>query len=159
MSISAASASAEALLYGGLGQAESGDSMTNSNMPWSIGMILLKDQGVSYGFDIAGEGTVLDSTYNQNDEPNQAISFNFIVAGNLLKAGPSRLDAGLVIGFRESTKDCPDSYLGYACYADASPDVEYEANFGGLITYSFDAFAVGLRATSESTQLIAGVRF
>lgn len=159
MSVSSVSVSAETLVYGGIGQAESGDSVTNSNMPWSIGVISLKDQGASFGLDIAGEGTVIDSTYDLNDEPNQAFSVNLIVAGNLHKAGSSRLDAGLLVGFRESTKDCPDSYLGYACYADQSPDVEYEANFGGLITYSFDQFTVGLRATGESTQLVVGTSF
>ena len=159
MSVSAVSASAETLIYGGIGEAESGDSVTNSDMPWSIGAIALKDQGVSFGFDIAGEGTVLDSTYGLDDEPNQAFSLNLIVAGNLYKTGSSRLDAGLLVGLRESTKDCPDSFLGYACYADQTPSVDYEPNYGGLVTYSFDRFTVGIRATGESTQLVVGTSF
>ncbi|WP_415392214.1 hypothetical protein [Paracoccus sp. SJTW-4] len=60
---------------------------------------------------------------------------------------------------REAAADCPDSYLGFQCYADTDPDTDYKGNFGGVLTVSVDRLTLGLRATGESTQMVAGFRF
>ena len=153
------SAYADGILYFGMGDSKTASSTQNGDTPFSFGYLGLKDEGISYGFDIGFEGTVLDSTYRQNSVPNQAKSYNLIVATNLSNTGSRRLDVGALIGFRESTKDCPNSYLGYACYANTTPDIDYEMNFGGIVTYSFESFSLGLRAASESSQFLIGTRF
>lgn len=54
----------------------------------------------------------------------------------MIDTGRYRVDAALLLKIRESFADCP-----------------------GVITLSMDRFTVGLRATGESTQILAGVRF
>ena len=111
-----------------------------------------------FGFDFAGEGEMLDSTYGGN-EVRQALSYNLLLGSNLMRDGNFRVDAGVLLGLRESFADCPDSFLGYQCYADEAPDTEYDANFGAFIGVSFDGIMLGLRGTGESTQGLLGLRF
>ena len=134
----ASTASAESIIYFGGGSAETESSTVNGNTPMSIGYLALRDEGAFFGFDIGAEGTVLDSTYSQNNKPSQAYSFNLILGTNISKGEKSRLDVGAIVGFREESKDCPSSYIGYACYANTSPDTEYTANLGAIITYSYN---------------------
>ena len=150
---------AEAILYLGVGKAEVASASNNGDTPFSIGYMNLKDEGAFYGLDLGFEGTVLDSTYGQDNVPNRALSVNLIYGTNVSKTAKGRLDAGVLVGVRQENKDCANSYLGYACYADTLPDVEYGLNFGALVTYSFESFAVGLRATGESTQFLLGSKF
>jgi len=110
------------------------------------------------GFDIAGEGTMLDSTYG-GDEIRQALSLNFLVGSNLYKADAVRVDAAAIIGMRESFADCPDSFLGFQCYADQSPDTEYDLNLGAMISLTMQSVSLGVRATEVSTQAVIGVKF
>lgn len=102
---------------------------------------------------------MLDSTWGMNERPKQATSYNFLIGGNVMDNGRFRADAALLLGARESFADCPDSYLGYQCYADAEPDTDYKGNFGAVVTLSMQSFTIGLRATGESTQILAGFRF
>jgi hypothetical protein len=155
----ASTASADGIIYIGGGSAETASTTVNGDTPMSIGYLALRDEGAFFGFDIGAEGTVLDSTYSQNNKPSQAYSFNLILGTNISKDEKSRLDVGAIVGFREEAKDCPSSYLGYACYANTSPDTEYKANLGAIITYSYNKLAIGLRATDASTQLILGAKF
>ena len=152
-------AHAEAVLYFGVGKAEVASASNNGETPFSIGYMRLKDEGAFYGLDLGFEGTVLDSTYGQNNAPNRALSISLIYGSNVSKTAKGRLDAGILVGVRQTNKDCADSYLGYACYADTLPDVDYGLNFGGIVTYSFQSFSLGLRATGESTQLLLGSKF
>ena len=152
----ASTATAENTVYFGMGQGKTATGSQNGENPWSLGFI---SNGTGFGFDIAGEGTVLDSTYNQNRAPNRAMSYNLIVARGLSEGGLIDIDAGLLVGFREATKDCADSFLGYACYADAKPDIDYEFNYGAVLLLGFDTFVVGARVTSESSQLTLGLKF
>jgi hypothetical protein len=146
--------------YLGGGKTNSTDSFANDDMPFSVGfMHQSSDSKLVTGFDFAGEGTMLDSTWGLDDAPMQGLSFNFLLGSNLIDDGKFRADAALLLGLRETSADCPDSYLGYQCYADADPTIEYKANFGAVITVSINRMTLGLRATQESTQLLAGVRF
>lgn len=144
---------------GGGSQSESGE-FANDDTPFSIGFMSQSatSQWV-FGFDIAGEGTVLDSTYNQDEAPNLALSLNMLVGANIVNNANFKADAALLLGFKQATKDCPDSFLGFQCYADTAPSVEYEGNFGGVVTFSFNNFLVGARATQSSSQVLVGVRF
>lgn len=147
-------------VYLGGGKADSGDPLENDDTPWSIGVMhQLEGRKLILGGDIGREGTMINSTWGQDDVPAQATSFNFLLGGNMVETGGFRADAALLLGIRESFADCPDSYLGYQCYADSAPDTEYKGNFGGVLALSFDRFMVGLRATGESTQVIGGFRF
>ena len=148
------------VFYIGLGTASGGED-ENDDMPWSLGV--LHNSSTSdrvYGFDISGEGTMLDSTYGGNDDLSQGFSFNFLYGFDISQNKDGKLSAGAVLGFIETEADCPDSYLGYQCYADTKPDYEYSFNGGGFLNYSLnESVNLGLRATSNSTQLTFGFKF
>ena len=146
--------------YVGGGQAITDDSQKNDSMPFSFG-IMHQNPANKFiiGLDIGFEGTMIDSTYYQDEALSQGTSFNVLVGTNLIDNGGFKTDAALLLGMRQSVVDCPDSYLGFACYADFDPDFEYEANFGAVITVSMNKTVLGLRATGESTQLLLGLRF
>lgn len=112
-----------------------------------------------WGLDIAREGTMLDSTYGQDRAVEPGFSVNLLLGRNFVDSGRYRVDGALVLGVRESSQDCPDSYLGFRCYADFEPDVEYKGNFGAVATLSIDRMLIGARVTGESAQLLAGFRF
>ena len=148
------------LLYVGAGSADDSNSYENDDTPFSVGFLMHQENSnKSWGVDIAGEGTALDSTYGRNNSVAQGLSYNFLYATNLSSNSDRRFDLGVIVGAREKSNDCPDSYLGYQCYADESPDVEYGFNFGAMLHVTFQTFTIGLRATGESTQLIIGFNF
>ena len=111
-----------------------------------------------YGLDLAGEGTMLDSTFGQ-DSLSQALSFNFLLGSNLYDNGTIRVDAAGILGIRETFADCPDSFLGFQCYADTPPSTEYDVNYGALLTVSYERVSFGVRITGESTQAVLGLKF
>ncbi len=146
--------------YVGGGKSTTTDSFANQNTPFAIGFThQMAGRKTVLGFDLAGEGTSLDSTWGQTNQPVQAMSFNLVFGTNLIDDGRIRADAALLLGLRDSAADCPDSYLGYQCYADTDPTIEYQVNFGALVNVSFNKVSVGLRATGESTQVLFGIRF
>lgn len=147
-------------IYVSGGQAITDDPLKNDSMPFAFGIMHQNPASkLIVGLDIGFEGTMIDSTYNQDEALSQGTSFNVLVGGNLIDNGGFKTDAALLLGMRQSVVDCPNSYLGYACYADTDPDYEYEANFGAVITVSMNKTVLGLRATGESTQLLLGLRF
>lgn len=146
--------------YLGAGSANSDGAFENDDTPFSLGFThQLVSSKMVLGFDIAGEGTMLDSTWGRDERPKRGTSFNLLLGRNMVDSGRFRADAALLLGVREAAKDCPDSYVGWRCYADRDPETDYKGNFGGVLTLSFDGFALGLRATGESTQVLAGLRF
>lgn len=148
----------QGVFYGGLGAA-SDEAYEDDTMPWSLGVMFRPATSpLVFGFDIAGEGTKLDGTYGY-DSLEQAFSFNFTFGGQIVSTDTMRLDAALLIGARETAADCSDSYLGYRCYADAAPEVEYEANYGAIVSATFGRGMLGVRATSESVQALVGIAF
>lgn len=112
-----------------------------------------------WGLDIAREGTMLDSTYGQDRAVSSAISFNLLVGRNFVETAKYKVDGALILGVREEAQDCPASFLGYQCYADTDPETEYTGNFGALATISLEKMVIGVRATSESAQVLVGFRF
>lgn len=148
----------DAILYIGGGKAATATATKDGSTPLSIGY-LTRNKNVLFGFDFGREGTLLDSTYRQNSAPTSALSLNFIIGTNLFKQEKSSFDAGIILGIRQSTKDCPDSFIGYACYADQDPKVDFKENLGVIAIYSFEKFSFGARVTQASTQFIIGTRF
>lgn len=146
--------------YIGAGKNRDEGEFDTDNTPFSLGfMHQLADRKLILGFDIGREGTMLDSTWGMDKSPRQATSYNFLIGGNMADTGRFKADAALLLGMRESVADCADSYLGYQCYADQEPDTDYKGNFGAVVTFSFDRVVMGVRATGESTQIVAGLRF
>jgi hypothetical protein len=147
--------------YFGMGANDSTNPLEDHAAPFSLGfMHKPANKVLLVGFDLAGEGTKLDSTFNKTNDPTQSISLNLIVGANVVDNGHFRANAALLIGIRESATYCDaDSFLGLECYAGADPYTDYKANFGGVITVSFDQWTLGLRATGESAQIIAGISF
>lgn len=146
--------------YLGAGKARHDGAFEADDTPFALGFThQLQGRKLILGFDIAREGTMLDSTWGHDQALRQATSYNLLVGGNIVDNGRFRTDLALVLGARESFADCADSYLGFQCYADAEPETEYKGNFGALLTVSYDRLTVGLRATGESTQILGGFRF
>lgn len=146
--------------YLGAGHAKADGPFENDDTPFSVGFMHQPAGGkMVLGFDIGAEGTMLDSTWGQDSHPEQGTSLNFLIGRNLLDNGRFRADAALLVGVREAAADCPDSYLGFQCYADTDPDTDYKGNYGGVLAVSVDRLVLGLRATGESTQMVAGFRF
>lgn len=146
--------------YLGAGSARTDGAFENDDTPFSIGfMHQLVNSKLVLGFDLGAEGTMLDSTWGRDNMPKQGTSYNILLGGNMMDNGRFRADAALLAGVRESAADCPDSYIGYQCYADTDPDLDYKGNFGGVLALSVDRLVLGLRATGKSTQIVAGFRF
>ncbi len=101
---------------------------------------------------------MLDSTYG-GDSLRQALSINDLIGANVYKTSDFRTDALLILGLRESFADCPDSFIGFQCYADQEPEVDYDFNYGALINFSFESVTLGIRATEVSTQAVLGFNF
>jgi hypothetical protein len=151
----------ENIFYGGIGSAKSDSSSVNSDKtPFSLGYIMVSEKHKTiWGFDLSREGTLLDSTYGQNKAVRQGISYNLLFGTNLARTESSRFDIAVLLGAREKTMECPSSYLGYQCYANASPETEFGFNYGAVLTWSFNSVMVGMRATGESTQALIGLKF
>lgn len=147
-------------LYLGVGSADDATPFESDDTPWAVGWVShLRDSNASWGLEIAGEGTMLDSTYDNDNAIKQAISFNLIGAINLSRAPHWRVDLGLLAGFRQTAKDCPDSYLGFQCYADEPPDADYSFNSGGVLFIGYKSLSIGFRATGESQMVTLGLNF
>lgn len=149
------------VIYFGAGSAKNGNPTTTSNKePMSIGYLRLSNASSTvWGIDVAGEGTMLDSTWGQNNAVKQATSFNALIGKNIGKTANSRYDAALIVGMREETSKCPRSYLGYQCYANSEPKTTYGFNYGLALTWTYNSLMLGVRATGESTQAMLGIRF
>lgn len=159
-SVSYADEGKSAVIYLGVGSAQSGDPLKSTDTPKTIGFLSMSNESdMVWGFDIAGEGTMLDSTWGQNKAIKQATSYNFLLGKNLFKGDGSRFDASLLLGMRDSTTSCPSSYLGYQCYANSDPVNKYEGNYGAVLSYTQQNVMFGLRVTGQSTQALVGYKF
>jgi hypothetical protein len=149
------------VIYAGVGSAESGNPNESEDTPWSIGYLYkAKSSSVFGGIDFAREGTSLDNTSGKNNEVTQGFSINLILGRDLhFKNDDWSAGIGVLLGARETGESCPDSYLGYACYADADPDTEYDFNYGAVLHLTFKKALIGARLSGESSQLVLGVAF
>jgi hypothetical protein len=152
-------AGAEGSFYFSAGKAEKGDVTKSDEIPFAIGYINQAAPKTIWGLDIAREGTMLDSTWGQDSAVSSAFSFNLLYGVNVTNNEKSRLDVAALLGARESFSSCPDSYLGYQCYADTSPDTKYKVNYGVVVTYTHGKGLFGIRATGESVQALVGMKF
>jgi hypothetical protein len=133
---------------------------TSQTTPFAVGFLYTRADGkIDLGFDVAAEGTKLDSTYGRVNKVAQAISINGLIGTRVAGKGAMRLDVAGLIGARQKSQSCPASYLGYQCYADQKPDVIYTLNYGAVVTLGYHRLLVGARITGESTQAMLGIRF
>ena len=155
----ATASSAQSTFYLGAGTNNESEVTETDDTPFSFGFVG-SPQGSSavFGIDMAWEGEMLDSTFG-SDSIRQALSINGVVGAKLYDSQNVTLSAAAIIGFRESFADCPDSFLGFQCYADSEPDTEYDLNLGALVLTTFDSVSVGVRVTQVSTQAVLGFSF
>ena len=159
-SVPLSSIARDGVVYVGIGAAKSSGGLKSSGTPVSLGYLNTSStRDFVWGVDLSAEGTMLDSTWGQNKASSQGTSYNLIFGKNVSKLDSSRIDAAILVGMRETTSDCPRSYLGYQCYADAAPDYSYKLNYGAVITWTHTRLMLGIRATGESTQAIVGYKF
>jgi hypothetical protein len=151
----------ENVLYVGSGSAKTGSATTTSNKN-AVTLGYLRQSRNSenvWGFDVSGEGSMLDSSWGQNQVVKQATSYNVLIGKNFNKSESSRFDAAFVLGLREKTRECPKSYLGYQCYANSTPETKYEFNYGFIVSWTYKSLMLGGRVTGESTQALVGYKF
>lgn len=148
------------VVYFGAGSSKSHEGLSGKKSAFSIGFMHTSDtsNGI-FGLDFSREGTMLDSTYGQDQAVKQALSLNLLAGINVARFETGRVDVALLLGGRQKTSDCPESYLGYQCYADAEPDTRYTFNYGAVLAWSYRNVMLGVRATGESTQVLFGLRF
>ena len=148
------------LIYGGIGN------RVNDLVPISVGMLMYKEKtpkspAYFWGFDMAGEGKLLDHT-RETSKWRSGISINLIAGRTLIGKQGSGLGGAFLIGARAVTRSCPSghSYAGFQCYADEDPVHDYKFNVGGILSYTHKKSRVmfGLRVTRESKQFIVGIR-
>ena len=149
-------------VYAGLGTGDAATATTSGATPWVVGATLGIGEGTFVGLDVAGEGTKLDSTGGRNEEPVQSVSFNAVLGTSLVNGAagqPPLVEAGLLIGIRETAVSCPPSNIGFDCYADLDPETSSTINAGALLMMNFNNATLGFRATGESQQIIFGIQF
>ena len=147
-------------VYFGIGPSVEAAETEAGGAPWSPGFITPRfgSSDITSGLDFSREGTRLDSTRG-SEKLTKADSYNAL-PGVRLKFNPAwRANVAFLPGVREVLTDCPDSYLGYRCYADDDPDVETVFNSGISVMSGWESFAIGIRATDVSTQALLGTIF
>lgn len=148
------------ILYVGSGVSVDKSVFATKDRPYSIGYIsTYEDSSAVWGIDLAQEGTELNSTWGQKNSITSGTSINLLIGRNISQDQNYRLDVALLAGARSKSQECPKSYLGFQCYADAKPDVSYAFNYGAVIALSYKNFTIGTRLTAESRQLLLGFRF
>lgn len=150
----------KSVIYIGAGPAKSASPTVNGSTPMSIGfMTKVADSTMVWGLDLAGEGTMLDSTWGQSQLPARAMSYNLLLGNNITQNENSSFNVAVLAGMREATADCPASFLGYQCYANTTPTTNYVFNYGAVVTWSYKSLVLGVRATGASTQGLLGLSF
>lgn len=150
----------KSVLYIGAGPAKSASPTVDGSTPMSIGfMTKVADSTMVWGLDLAGEGTMLDSTWGQTQLPARAMSYNLLLGKNIAQNENSSFNIAALAGMREATADCPASFLGYQCYANTTPTTNYVFNYGAVVTWSYKSLVLGVRATGASTQGLLGLSF
>lgn len=148
-------------VYFGAG-ASLADTSQDNSIPFSIGyMYRWRDTEYFVGVDIAGEGVALDNTSGRTNVPRQAMSTNFIFGPtwDFQMRGPNVVGAGFLFGFRTTDVSCPDSYLGFRCYADQTADLDFSLNAGLVVHWAVPSWLFGIRLTTESGQITFGFNF
>jgi len=153
-----ASGHSKHVIFAGAGSAERDDPFESDETPWVIGYIYSADTAF-VGIDFAAEGTLVNNTSGRVNEIEQGFSINVLFGKNLAFNNDWRAGIGVLLGGRETTKSCPDSYLGYECYADETPDSKFDWNYGALLHLTFKRAFLGTRFSGESTQFMLGVAF
>lgn len=145
----------EHMLYGG-----AGISTDNNETAIVFGYLgnLYKSK-FSLGSDTALESEIDDSTYNKNTAED-ALSYNAVITYSLYKTSNTVFDLGFLLGAREKSRGCKvQSFIGFACYANADPVIDYVFNYGVISYIAYKNIALGVRATEVSQQMFIGLRF
>ncbi|PFG54624.1 hypothetical protein ATG98_3903 [Marinobacter sp. LV10R520-4] len=147
-------------IYAGVGPAPDGDEKENDDKPWSLGYLYSPESiRIFVGMDLALEGTSLDNTSRKVDSVDQGFSVNLVIGPRFRLNDEWGAGVGALMGARESGRSCPDSYLGYQCYADEKPEMDFKFNYGALLLLTYKNAIIGTRLAVESSQLIVGVTF
>ena len=124
------------------------------------------EKGYTWGFDIAMEGSLLDSTGNSgwSDDIKEKIkpsfSFNLLAGFPVYKGRNWRVNAMVLGGIIQTEITCPPSYLEFRCYADEDPEVSYALQAGGMASFHHKkGLHLGIRVTQASTQITFGRMF
>ena len=153
------------LFYIGLGNSNEKEIIDDE--PWSVGLVI-RDIDSFYGFDIGGEGIMIEQSRNYNnsytvESTEQALSFNILAGLKVTEIEKLRIDMGLLAGIIEKSSECPSSYGSYQCYYSSTynnrADYEYTFNYGLVLHATYDRITLGVRSTGESTQVLLGINF
>lgn len=142
------------IAYFGIGDSKE-QPYNDSEKALALGFIWTpKDKGFVLGLDIGMEGTLY-----HNGVPEQASSYNLLLGVPINYFKSYDMNISLMAGAIEKESSCADSYLGYYCYANSSPSVDYGFNYGAVFTVSYEYLTFGLRMSQASNQIILGFNF
>jgi hypothetical protein len=124
-----------------------------------LGTFLQAPRSLVFGLDVAGEGTQLDNTGGKGLRQTRAVSYNTLVGSRIVARSHGAVVVAGVFGVRSASMLCAESYLGFRCFADSPPRIEYVPNAGALVMVRIHRAVVGGRVTSASQQVVLGVAF
>ena len=110
----------------------------------------------AFGFEVGIEGDYLDCT-GRCTGYEKSLSINLPFGYDVLERGDHRIRLMVMIGMKREAESCPRSYLGFECYADREPDIDWEFNYGGIAMYTFKKVTMGVRYTPFSQQALIGL--
>jgi hypothetical protein len=145
----------DAVIYVGLGNSKS-----DVGTPWSAGMLAFaKRSEWIFGLDVGGEGTKTDNRSGRYNGEKQAMSLNIAIGNGKRIKGHTHLGLSGLFGMRQTDESWGQSYLGYQCYADEAPRMQFTANFGVIANIAYKNAMVGTRITNASSQILFGLAF
>lgn len=148
-------------VYFGAG-ASFADTSQDNSIPFSIGYLYRWSSAEYFvGLDFSGEGIALNNTSGRRNAPQQGVSTNLLFGPtwDLDIGGPRIIGAGFLLGVRTTEVSCPDSFLGYRCYADRSPEEDFSWNVGLSVHLVVPTWLLGIRVTTQSGQVTFGFNF
>lgn len=143
-----------------LGGGVNTESAASNSTPVSIGYIYNPESSNFYhGVDVSAEGLLYDSTSRRDNVEEQGTSVNYLTGYNFNFSNGVTVSTGVLMGIRITEEECPDSYLGYRCWADREPQRESEFNYGGTVHVKYKHLFVGARISGVSNQILVGYTF
>lgn len=148
-------------VYGGAGS-RSKEPNESGSMAFSAGVI---QRFVSnphfWGFDLAMEGTQTVNETGKRNAKEPALSVNLLAGSTTVVryGGDVVLGGGFLVGMRRSESWCPESNLGFRCWAGMEPEIEWTLNAGFVGYAARNNVFLGGRVTSVSRQILVGFSF
>lgn len=114
-----------------------------------------------FGLDVSTEGTAIVTETGKRDALEPAGSLNYLGGrtAQVNMGGPTLIGGGVLLGIRRARSYCPDSNLGFRCWAGFEPEVSHDLNLGLMGYATRNGHFLGARVTTVSYQILLGFTF